>query len=658
MIARATPAEAPPFAAAPVTENTDAVRPWVVTVLITVIIGAAYVNSFPGAFFFDDDAAILQNASLRHLLDLRQVLWPPVAAGIGGRPFANLIMALNYALTGYRAAGFHAANLAVHIGAALMLFGVARRTLLAPALRERFGAAATGIAAMIALVWGLHPLQANIANYVSQRTEGMMAILYLLTLYGFVRSTEEESSGWAVVAAIACALGMFTKEDMVTAPAVVWLYDRTFISGTFVGALRRHGAKYVGLAISWALLAALMSISHLSARGIGFGIGPKWYDYAVVECTVVVRYLRLSLWPHPLVFDYGADLFQYGPLLQEIHAALPSIVVLFAILAATAYALWRRPVVGFTLAWFFIVLSPSSSVIPVAQQPCAENRPYLPLVGLVALLVGLAYRSLGRRGLIGAAAVAFALGLATAVRNPVFGSEVAIWWDTVAHNPDNARAENNLGNALLKLGHTDEALPYFEAAIRLSPRYADARNNRGVTLLRQGHPAEAVPDLIAATKDKSDYADAFYNLGESYLQLHKTADALTALQRARELDPNNPKVHNNLGIALLDSGRVQESIVEERRALELNPDMPEAHYNLANSLRVAGQEKEALVEYEAAIRYSPRYARAYNNAGVVLLHLGRRDEAAADFEAALRIDPNYQEAKSNLQLVRPKAAPP
>lgn len=653
MIARA-PSVDVPLPTDVVPETTATLRPWAVALLITTVIGAAYVNSFPGAFFFDDDAAILQNASLRNLLDLRHVFWPPVAAGIGGRPFANLVMALNYAVTHYSAAGFHAVNLAVHIGAALLLFGVARRTLLAPVLRDRFGSAATGIAAMIALVWGLHPLQANIADYVSQRTEGMMAILYLLTLYGFVRGATEASAGWTMVAIVSCALGVFTKEDIVTAPAMVWLYDRTFISGTFVGALKRNAGAYVGLALSWALLAVLMSVSHLSARGIGFGLGPKWYDYAVVECTVVVRYLKLALWPHPLIFDYGPDLFPYGPLGQEIATALPSIGILLIVLGVTVVALRRAPVVGFTLAWFFVVLSPSSSVIPVAEQPCAENRPYLPLVGIAALLVGLAYRALGRRGLIAAGAVAFALGLATAIRNPVFSSEVAVWWDTVAKNPDNARAENNLGNALLKIGHTEEALPYFEAAIRLSPRYADARNNRGVTLLRLGHPADAVGDLLAATKDKADYADAFYNLGEAYLQLHRTADALPALEKARQLDPDNPKVRNNLGIALLDSGRVPESIAEERRALELNPAMPEAHYNLGNSLRVAGKEQEALAEYETAIKYNPDYARAYNNAGVVLLHLNRLSEAATRFEAALRIDPKYPEAKSNLLLVRSK----
>ncbi len=640
-------------------ERTEAVRPWFVALLIVVVIAAAYLNSFPGAFFFDDDAAILQNNSIRNLHHLRQVLWPPVEAGIGGRPFANLIVALNYAITGYSAAGFHTVNLAIHLGAAVLLFGVTRRTLLTPMLRARFGMAATAVAAIVALVWGLHPLQTNVADYVSQRTESMMAVLYLLTLYGFIRSVSDDAPGWASVAVAACVIGMATKEDMVTAPAIVLLYDRTFLSGSFVRALQRHWRTYLGLLATWVLLAALILTSKPSARGIGFGLGRTWYDYALAECTSVARYLKLSVWPHPLIFDYGADYFRYDPIFRhELIAALPSKAVLALVLGATGYALWRAPVVGFALAWFFVVLSPSSSVVPVVEQPCAENRPYLPLAGLVALLVGLAFRALGRRGLVGFAVVALALGLATAIRNPVFGSEVALWWDTVSANPQNARAENNLGNALLKIGRTEAAMPYFESAIRLSPRYADARNNRGVTLLREGHPAEAIPDLMTATDLKPDYADAYYNLGEAYLQVHRTADALAALEKARQLDPNNPKVHNNLGIALLDSGRIDESIAEERRALELQPDLSEAHYNLGNSLGKAGKENEAVAEFEAALRSNPKFARAHNNAGVALLHLGRPDAAAKHFRAALAIDPNYPEARSNLQLVRSHPSAP
>lgn len=618
---------------------------WWVALFIAVAVIAAYLNSFPGGYFFDDDDAILRNETVRDLTHWR-VLWPPEAAGIGGRPVANISFALNYALNGYDITGYHAVNVAIHIASALLLFVLTRRTLSSPSLPVSFTSAPNGIASIVALLWALHPLQTNVTDYISQRTEGLMAMFYLLTLYGFIRSVDERSPTWGGISIAACFLGMGTKEGMVTAPVMILLYDRTFISGSFRAAITRHASKYVGLAAAWGLLAALMVTSKLSARGIGFGLGQSAYTYGLTEFRSVVRYLQLTLWPHPLIFDYGQDY------IQRLRDVLPAALALVPVLGATIYALRYYPLPGFAAAWFFITLAPSSSVVPVVQQPCAENRPYLALAGIMALVTTLAYRSIGRRALVALSVAGVALGVATAARNPAFGNELAMWWDTVARHPENARAENNLGNALLKLGRIDEAARYFDAAIKFSPTYADAHNNRGVVLLRSHRPAEALSEFETAAKLKPTYADAYYNLGEAYLQLGQPTEAIVALQTSLHLAPLNPKAHNNLGIAYLDAGKVEDSIREERLALKLDPELPEAHYNLGNSLARAGKEVEAIGEFEMAIRLNPNFARAHNNAGVALLHLGRMEEAGRHFEAALRIDPQYPEPQRNLTLVR------
>ncbi|HVU36414.1 MAG TPA: tetratricopeptide repeat protein [Opitutaceae bacterium] len=607
---------------------------------------AAYANSFPGSFFFDDFDGVVFNASIRHLHHLGQVLWPPVAAGIGGRPFANLTMALNYGFGGLNAGQFHAVNLAIHITGAILLFGLVRRTLRREPLRERFADASSLVAFTVAAFWALQPVQTNVVDYVSQRTEGLMAALYLLTLYAFARSADDRSRGWAVVSVVACLLGMATKEDMATAPVLVLLYDRTFVSGSFGESLRRHRFTYVGLAATWLLLGELVYHSQLSARGVGFGLGVSWHEYAVTECRTVVRYLQRSFWPSPLIFDYGPKY------IKTFADAWPGVAILAALVAVTGVTLWRRPVVGFSLAAFFVLLAPSSSVVPVAEQPCAENRLYLPLAACAVLLGAAAYRAIGRWAFAALVAAGIALGVATFARNPAFQSETAIWWDTVAKNPNNERAENNLGNSLLKHGHTQLAAPYFNVALRLSPTYADAHNNRGVTLLREGHAAEAVPEFLAAISDKPNFRDAQYNLGEAYIELGRSADAVKALEIDVKLDPDNPKAHNNLGIALLDVGRVEDSIAQEHIALRLDPEMPEAHYNLGNALGRAGRIPDALAEYDRTLKLDPNFAKAHNNAGTLLMQVGRNADARRHFEAALKINPQYADARRNLALVQ------
>jgi hypothetical protein len=133
---------------------------WLAVACLVGAILAAYHNSFSGPFVFDDGAAILGNPTIRHLSDLGSVLSPPRESGqtVGGRPLVNLSLAINYALGGTSVRGYHVFNLIVHTLGALVLFGIARRTLRQPALREKFGSAATWLALAVALLWAVHPL--------------------------------------------------------------------------------------------------------------------------------------------------------------------------------------------------------------------------------------------------------------------------------------------------------------------------------------------------------------------------------------------------------------------------------------------------------------------------------------------------------------------
>src|SRR6266404_3105362 len=130
-----------------------------IPMLVVAVVLLAYQNSFTGPFIFDDVASIPENRTIRHLWPIGDVLSPPASAGVGGRPVVNLSLAINYALGGTTVSGYHLLNLAIHILAALTLFGVVRRTLLQPTLRERFGDVAEGLALAIAVIWAVHPLQ-------------------------------------------------------------------------------------------------------------------------------------------------------------------------------------------------------------------------------------------------------------------------------------------------------------------------------------------------------------------------------------------------------------------------------------------------------------------------------------------------------------------
>ena len=577
----------------------------------------AYHNSFSGPFIYDDVASIRENPSIRNLWPIWQPLSPPHRAWltVEGRPLVNLSLAINYALDGYHLWGYHALNLAIHILAALTLFGIMRRTLLQPKLRLRFGAMANELALAVALLWTVHPLQTESVTYIVQRAESLMGLFYLLTLYCFIRAAESpRPRAWYGLCVTACALGMASKEVMASAPLLVILYDRAFLSGSLREAWRRRWSLYLALAGTWILRGYLFFFtgSFSGAVTLVKSESTTWWEYLLTEPGVILHYLHLSVWPDPLCFDY------YGwPIARTWISVLPPALVLAILLAATLWACKIDSPWGFLGAWFFLILAPSSSFIPL-DSPAYEHRMYLSLAAVIVLGVMAIHALVGQRTVAGVVALVIGLGFLTARRNEDYRSGLAIWSDTVAKRPDNARAHGNLGNALAAAGRMPEAIAQFEQALELKPDYAEAHNNRGAALALAGRVGEAIEHCRLAVRIRPVYPEAHYNLGN----------------------------------ALIQAGRAEEAIGQFEQAWELKPDYAEAHLNCGNALTYVGRPSEAITQYEQALRIKPDYARAHYNLGIVLAQLGRLQEAMGHYQQALRIKPDYAEAQLALARLR------
>ncbi len=636
-------------------------RVWPAVVGIVALTVAAYLNSFGGPFVFDDLPSILENPSIRRLSALGEVLFPSQAGGLttSGRPLVSLSFALNHALGGYAVAGYHAVNLAIHLAAALCLFGLVRRTW---RLAGAPAAKALPVAASVALLWSVHPLPTAAVTYLVQRAESLVALCYLLTLYAFARATADETTAgrrarWLAVSIAACALGMTAKEVMVSAPLIVLLYDRTFVAGSFAGAWRARRGFYLALGATWLVLAALLLGTGSRGGTAGFQGEVSAWAYALTQCRALVRYLALALWPDELVFDYGLGTVRsFGDVWMQA-------LVIAGLLSATVVALIRRPVAGFIGAAFFAILAPSSSVVPIVTQTMAEHRMYLPLALVVTVVVLAGFRWLGRVALPASVAAALGLALTTAARNHDYRSEIALWQDTARKYPGNARAHNNLGQALQRAGRLDAALASYRRALALQPRYPETHYNLGAALAGRGEWAAAIGHYETALGIEPDYPEALNNLGNALAQTGRLEAAVARYEEAIRRRPSFPEAHNNLGNALLQAGRAAEARTRFERALALRPAYAEALYNLGNALAAAGDMPGALARYEAALAADTRYAAAHVNAGNALLELRRPAEALRHYEQAAAIDPLLFDAHFNrgsvlLELERAREAVP
>jgi len=546
---------------------------WIAGAVIVLAGVYAYIPSFAGVLVFDDRPAIVENTTIRSLA-LPDVLRPPAGATVSGRPVANLSFALNYALAPAEVRdvfspagllpdaaarfrrnvwGYHLVNLLIHLGTGLVLFGAVRRTLESSALRDRTGRAAVPLAAIVALIWIVHPLGSAAVTYVVQRVESLMALFYLLTLYCAIRAglPGARRAPWVAGAIVSCALGLGTKEAMVSAPIAVWLWDVVFERAPWAPWRNRpRRLLYAGLTATWAVTVVLL-LSASQARLIltdvaTYGATEGWtpWSYLWTQAGVLVHYLRLALVPAPLVLDY------YGwPRASSPIDVLPQAALIVALLAVTIIAVIRRHPAGFAGSVFFFVLAPTSSVLPIPTEIAAEHRMYLPAAAIVALVVIAAY-GFGRRlavrprrtiAAILVLAMVVLFTAATRARNRDYSSDEAIWADTVAKRPDNARARLNYTIDLMAaLRHTE----------------AEAQMRRALAL-----PA-----------DRNTRAQSHLQLGAALCAQGKLTEGIASVQQALALDPTLPDADVILGQAYSDLKDIAKALPHFRRALQRAPD--------------------------------------------------------------------------------------
>jgi tetratricopeptide (TPR) repeat protein len=566
--------------------------PWVI-LAVTLLV---YLSSFQGVFILDDLSAIRQNQTIRRLWPLSIPLSPPMQTSVSGRPILNLTFAMNYAVSGLRVWSYHLANLLIHAAAALLLYGIVRHTLLSPPLRGRYEIHADLLATMSALIWAVHPLQTESVTYIVQRSESLAGLFYFSALYSAIRgSGSEKSNLWSAAAIVLCALGIGTKELVATAPVVILLYDSMFQSGSLKKALSARKILYLGLGFAWLLLPFV----SLGARSGSAGFGAPGYGpiaYFLTQLGVITHYLRLSFWPHPLVMDYAWQIEK-----NPVAIILPGIL-LGVLVFLTVRAFFKKSPVGFFGAWFFLILAPTSSILPIHMEVAAERRMYLPLAAVVVLVILLFDYSLDqleRKRIsfrswktpiftIFASLCVIILSLLTMSRNRDYRDPERMWNLVLKEQPHNSRACLNLGMLYLERGRKQDAIVQYEKALEFPQEPLDIaflHANLAHLMLDKGNFDKAWKHFEESMRASPTNEAFMVNFGIDLGRKGRIKEAEAVFRRALALHPNNGMIHYYLGRILELEGRIQEAMQSYNEAMKLKPDWPEVENALSRLSR-------------------------------------------------------------------------
>ena len=555
--------------------------------LISLLGVLFFSNHLNNPFQFDSVAYIVNNANLKNPETLLSFeFWKKEFLARG---LLRISLALNAYLDDFRPFGYHIFNLAFHILNALLLFFVLEKSL------RRFGMEAVGwvskrirsVSFFSAVFFLCHPIQTESVIYIMSRSEVIASTFYLAGFLLFQQLLERSSTshlqyGLYFLSIFLIALvGFSVKQIVATLPAIMILY--------YLCSCPDHSPALQFLKKwRWAITGIIAGVAGFLFYKLltdeTFLIGPSRPEemvgrgkYMLSQPSVIVfYYLKMLLFPMNLNID--PDIAVVTSFLSW-NFLLPMFCIAFLLLCSLK--VFKTRFVFFFLCWFFIILSPSSSIVTL-HDLAAEHRTYLASAGIFILFAcGVAEVTCrwGETRPLNITLIfcVFALGIMTMKRNAVWQSELSLWQDTHQKSPHKLRPLINLARAHSLEGNSEKAIQYYQESLVKGPGVFATNYNLGALYLEKGLVTDALRHFQLASRIEPEIPEPFAKLGEIYLWQKNFKLADSYFKRAVELNPRSSKVFKNLGVVnFYHLNRPKQGLAYFTRSLNLDPGQPEA----------------------------------------------------------------------------------
>jgi protein O-mannosyl-transferase len=620
-------------------------------------------------FHYDDYHNIVENPHIKNIEDIPLFLEGLKDYSRWFRALPSLTLALNYHLHRLEVFGYHLINLLLHLASGILVYFISRHLLdLAIDRREKDTAAGTLsrnrvplLSLFAALVFIVHPVQINTVTYIVQRNEGMCAFFFLLSFFLFIKGTKATGPFrfFYYAGVIITTIGaIFSKEVGFTLPVIIVLYDLVFVCKNRADILKR--LRIYGLPILLIVLYVLFLLHGGVLRLLMKG-HETWFwspfENLLTQANVIIQYIKLLFIPWPGWMNIDHD-FRVSRSLFEFPTIL-SVLAILCLFFIAIFLIRRRRVISFSIFWFFIILAPTSSLIPI-WDIMVEYRLYLPMVAyglilalgidyLYRLLLQNVYHRLSQAVAIGVMVLFVSVYAFFAVqRQQVFRDSITLWEDAVRKSPNKTRTYINLGVMLHKSHRLEEARRIMEQTLGKRPKDNPlVHYNLGVVYSDLGRYEKAIIHLGEYLKVNPKDAQANNEMGAVYLRKGLLEESGSYFKRALEIRSTFAPAHAGLGDVFLKEGMIDEAISEYKKAIHLDPDLAKVHLRLAEAYLRKGMVKEARFEMKQAMTLSPE-PDTYAGLGVIYLHENRLDQAIDFFRKALASSPNDPEVYNNL----------
>jgi len=571
----------------------------IIFVIIFLLSLFAYSRTFNGEFQFDDDISVIENP---YVNGASKFSWPNLADRIrnGTRPFTTITFALNYQMGGSDVRWYHITNFLIHLFNGILIFYLVLLTMRSPKLLAPDQRRALPVALISAAIFLLHPIQTQAVSYISQRYESLASLFYLLSLVAYIKARLTPSltlpprgggmGGGATavpytthatrytlyaISIISGILALGSKEIAITIPVVIMLYEFYFFEDRPF--LKRITGPGVFIILS--LIAGVFMLIGFS-RGIDAGFSVRTFtpwEYLLTQFRALTVYIRLLFLPINQNLDYD---FRISKSLLEIDTFLSLLFILILIAAAIiSFRRWRLG--SFFILWFFIILAPTSSIIPIID-PIFEHRVYLASAGIFIIVSDMLSR--------------WILMHPSPSPSPARG-EGTIQQLKAIYQEDYPPIPPLLKGGISEVSPHPNPLPQGEREQNNPPPLRGGGEGEGeITFSEQKYNRIAVCVVIIL----------MVLLTAATFQRNRVwVTKLSLWEDAAKKSPMKSRVHNNLGNCYMLLDRYFRAIEEYKKAVALDKNNIEAYYNLGINLDNVGLLNQAVYYYDIFYKIAP-----------------------------------------------------
>jgi len=521
-----------------------AVSPWLRAAAIVAATLVAYLPALGAGFVWDDNDYVTKNPLLRDPDGLARI-WFSADAPSQYFPLVYTFFRLEYALWGLDPFGYHLVNVSLHAANALLAWGVLARLALPGAW-------------LAAAIFALHPVHVESVAWIAERKNVLSTLFFLGALLAWLRfALDGSGKRWWALSFGLYVLALFSKTTACTLPAAQLL--ALWLRGQRIDARRlAQVAPFLVVGVALGAFTVLWERLHQGTQGERFEL--SWVESALVASRALWFYLGKLVLPIQLTFSYPKF---------EIDASDPRQYAWLTLGALLLFALWRaRGRLGrgpIAAALFFVaMLSPVLGFIPLftfLYTYVADHYQYVASLGPIALAAGAGARALqGRRAAVPAAlCLLVALGVLTWRQSRIYENSETLWRDVIAKHPASWMAYTNLGREMLRGRRWAEAIPWFEAALRIQPGLARPHLGLASAYVELGRREEAEAELVRALAADPDLRPARERLARLREGAGDLDGAIAQWREVVRIAPLSPRGHQALARALARQGRAAEA---------------------------------------------------------------------------------------------------